>query len=76
MATYNGHKSWAYWNVALWIGSDEGLYHLAKDCIRRTKNRTQAAEMMLSALQECGIEKTPDGANYTKTAIKAGMAGL
>jgi hypothetical protein len=30
--TYNGWKNHATWNVALWIGGDEGLYNLAKDC--------------------------------------------
>jgi hypothetical protein len=24
--TYNGWKNWQTWNVALWFGSDEGLY--------------------------------------------------
>ena len=41
--TYNGHKNWNYWNVALWIGNDEGLYNLAKDCIKLAKSRREAA---------------------------------
>lgn len=31
MATYNGHKNWTHWNVALWLGGDEGLYRFARD---------------------------------------------
>ena len=30
--TYNGWTNHATWNVALWIGGDEGLYEFAKGC--------------------------------------------
>ena len=29
---YNGWKNHATWNVALWIGGDQGLYEFAKEC--------------------------------------------
>lgn len=74
--TYNGHPSRNYWNVALWIGNDEGLYRMALDYIRRCKTRDHAAAAMLAALNECGVTKTPDGSPYTKASIRHAMTGL
>lgn len=72
MAKYNGHKNWNHWNVALWINNDEGLYRLAMNCIASTGNRDEAASKMLEYLGE----KTPDGAPYSKTTIRAAMVGM
>lgn len=76
MATYNGRKNYNYWNVSLWIGNDEGLYGLARDCIRYHRTREEAARAMLERLADMGITATPDGAPYTVTAIRAAMVGL
>lgn len=75
--TYNGHKNWNHWNVALWLGNDEGLYNLARDCIRQNRhNRNAAAESMFVTLHELGLTQTPDGAPYSKTTILAAMRGM
>ncbi len=74
--TYNGHPSYNYWNVALWIGNDEGLYRLALDCIKDTNTRRQAAERFVETLNESGIRKTPDDAPYTVASVIHGMRGL
>lgn len=29
---YNGWKNYETWNAALWIGNDESLYRMAKQC--------------------------------------------
>lgn len=73
MATYNGHKNWNYWNVSLWLGNDEGLYNLARECKREVKNRTEAATMFLSRV---GTDKTPDGAKYSVHNVVAAMRDL
>lgn len=78
MATFNGHKNWNHWNVSLWINNDEGLYHLAKECVRRYRNTTVylAAGDMLETLKELGATHTPDGAPYSVSSIRAAMRDM
>ena len=76
MSRYNGHKNWNHWNVSLWINNDEGLYNIAREFVRRSRNRQIAAEAMLSDLQELGYRETPDGAPYSVSSIRAAMVGM
>ncbi len=76
MAKYNGHKNWNHCNVSLWIGNDEGLYNLARQCVRRASTKDDAARAMMDDLNEMGITETPDGAPYTATSIRAAMVGM
>lgn len=69
MAQYQGHKNWNHWNVSLWIGNDEGLYNLAREAVRRNKTKDEAARYMLGALPE----KTPDGAPYSISSVRAAL---
>lgn len=75
MNKYNGHKNWTHWNVSLWLNNDEGLYREMQLYCRRY-DREKAAELMMDSLTECGITETPDGAKYSKTAIRAAMVGM
>lgn len=57
---YNGWYNRATWNVALWLGNDEGLYNAAKDATRRSERlRARDAEEICRELFPSG--KTPDG---------------
>ena len=76
MTKYNGHESWAAWNVSLWINNDEGLYNMARDYVRRSRTKDEAAKRMFDDLQDMGVLKTPDGANYTKTSIRHAMVEM
>lgn len=76
MNTYNGHKNWNHWNVALWINNDEGLYKLAREIIRCAPNRNLAAKRMQIELVTTGNGVTPDGAPYSVSAIRAAMVGM
>ena len=53
---YNGWKNRQTWNVALWIGYDEGLYHLAREC--------KTYEAFAEQMRELGQTETPDGVAY------------
>lgn len=70
---YNGHRSWNAWNVALWIGNDEGLYHLARDCKRRGRDNTRAARIFMGSV---GADKTPDGAQYNFKCVREAITNL
>jgi len=50
MTTYNGHKNRNYWNVALWIGNDEGLYRMALDCLRIARTKDEAAKAFVQTM--------------------------
>jgi hypothetical protein len=60
---YNGWANWETWNVALWIGNDESLYHDAK--YFRNKGFKEFAEY----LRGFGIVETPDGAAYNDSGL-------
>jgi len=74
--SYNGHKNWAQWNVSLWINNDEGLYNLARECVRMRRARILAAQDFKALLEDVGTTHTPDGARYTVTAIRHAMVGM
>ena len=74
--SYQGHPSWNYWNVSLWIANDESLYASALYCIHRTRNRHEASQLLFDQLRFSGSTHTPDGAPYTRASIQHAMRGL
>jgi hypothetical protein len=69
--TYNGHKNWNHWSVSLWLNNEEPLYRRMR-ALCQIHPRAIAADIMLSQLPE----KTPDGAVYSISAIRAAMRGI
>ena len=77
MAKYNGYKNWNHWNVSLWINNDEELYALAMACVRRCRSRDVAAQQFLDHMRlVCRKTETPDGAPYSKSAVRAALVGM
>ena len=77
---YNGHKNWNHWNVSLWINNDEGLYRSALSWGKAARNKDKAARAFLYALTSGDFgnptQKTPDGARYSVSSIRAAMRGM
>lgn len=63
---------WEHHNVALWMNNDLGYWSLAQECLRMTGNLKKATDMFRA---EVGYS-TPDGAKFTKRAIRAALRDL
>lgn len=70
MATYNGWKNRETWNVALWIGNDEGLYIMAKEYVENQRSHGRKAKYRLF-IEHTGLttERTPDGILYAGRSV-------
>lgn len=73
MTKHNGHKNWNHWNVSLWINNDEGLYRDALDFATMYGRGVGARKFYETCLRG---EKTPDGAPYSYSSVRAAMVGL
>ena len=70
MALYNGWKNRQTWNVALWIGNDEGLYQFAREC----QKSPEPYESFRDGLKEIGSStgiafQTPDGVAWNDSGL-------
>lgn len=59
--SYNGYTNYETWNVCLWIGNDEGLYHFASDCCDYAE--------FVEAMREEGCTETLDNVAWNDSGI-------
>jgi hypothetical protein len=60
--TYNGWTNYETWNVALWIGNDEGIYNFAKGC--------ETYQDFVFQMRDCfESTETPDGVAWNDSGL-------
>ena len=64
--TYNGWANRETWNVCLWIGNDEWLYTMAKDCVSYEAFKLFLREILGNS--QLAFE-TPDGVSWNDSAV-------
>lgn len=64
--SYNGWANYETWNVALWIGTDEGLYALARGVKRYGY---KAFQECIKELEGAIASHTPDGISWTDARL-------
>jgi len=57
---YNGWSDWTTWNCALWIGNDQGLYNMARNCVDYVDFINNVIDF---------LPKTPDGAIWDEADV-------
>lgn len=68
----NGWKSWASWNVSLWIDNTESLYNLYSNYMKKNvkkKTKKELAKDLISIFYKNGFFETPDGARVTERSL-------
>jgi hypothetical protein len=63
--SYNGWTNYNTWNVALWIGADEGFYQIARTC--RVAPRSYAA--FVDCMSDLGIRHTADEVRWDDATL-------
>lgn len=76
MGVVKGRPNKAHESIAKLIREDPAMKSLAMRCLSRTTSKDDAAYQMFHVLQGKGQLKTPDGARYTVTAIRAALRGF
>lgn len=73
-------ENWHQKTVVLWIQNDPHLREIAQQYVNTARSRKErkdkAAKRMCEWLHAQGRFRTPEGANFTPTSIRAAMVGM
>ncbi len=72
--TYQGHKNYNHWNVSLYIFNEYALYQEACRLCRRYTKQEAAAHLLSYCIDLFG-DRTPDGAKWSYSSVRAALAG-
>jgi hypothetical protein len=64
--SYNGWANYETWNVALWIGNDESLYRMAKQCAKFPTPYRRLCHKLIAN----GYDRTPDGVRWNSPKVR------
>jgi len=72
MTNYNGYRSWNEWNAVLWLSNDQPIESMMRQWADKGYSQIRISNLLIRDLYK---DKTPDGAVYTKSAIKEYVKG-
>jgi hypothetical protein len=61
--SYNGWTNYETWNIALWLGNDEGYYKIAKEY------GSQGYLALAASLRDLGVLETPDKVAFNDSGL-------
>lgn len=66
----NGWRSWAVWNTALWIDSNENDLRRFEEAAKRVVEGSSKKDELIKLYREYAGRYTPDRAKITRLAIR------
>lgn len=68
---YQGHESYAAWNVAVYLFNEYPLYQLVMEAIAG-RTLAEASTWLMARLPE----RTPDGVRYSLNTVRLALVGV
>ena len=73
MSEYNGYKSYAHWNTALWINNDEGFHDVMLNEVEFVVYQHYTLDTAVEKVLDELPELTPDREKWQRSTLKEVM---